>query len=363
MKTCALALAVLLPLTSLRAQGGVLLQGIIDLEGWSTDTGSTFLTRNNGHPGGLARLQLWSAFEPLRGLVFYGLAEIEDGPALDGDERFEAALYQAGVRYTFSTAAVIDVGKMPSPVGAFAARRFSTRNPLIGEPDGYPTTYPAGIQFSGSMKQFDYRVAAVSLPVSHPGYVPDPEWAVRPAIGVGITPMVGLHLGASASWGPYLNGHVDASHLAGRSWQSYQQRLTALDAAFSRGYVELHGEWAQSGYDVPGASTVSGATWYGEAKVTLGPRLFAAVRYEDNNYPFILPVGQTTWIAVPVDFHNVEGGLGYRLSPLLIAKLSYRTDHWNLTPAQHSVLGPGGHALAFQLSQAFDVLSMFDGPR
>ncbi len=44
-------------------------------------------------------------------------------------------------------------------VGTFAARRFSTRNPLIGEPDGYPIEYPVGVELSGSGARFDYRVA------------------------------------------------------------------------------------------------------------------------------------------------------------------------------------------------------------
>ena len=48
------------------AQSPALLQGIVDGEGWSTNASSNLLTRNAGRPSGLARVQLWGAFEPVR---------------------------------------------------------------------------------------------------------------------------------------------------------------------------------------------------------------------------------------------------------------------------------------------------------
>ena len=48
------------------------------------------------------------------------------------------------------------------------------------------------------------------------------------------------------------------------------------------------------------------------------------------------------------------------VSAALIAKVSYRADRWQRTPAVYAFIGPGGHALALQLSQSFDVLEMFE---
>jgi hypothetical protein len=342
----------------------VLVQGIADAEFWSTDSNSNLLTKNLGHPGTLGRLTLWGAFEPWRGLVIYAQGEGAFGSAQNNLGRIDADLDQAGVRYTLSPAFVIDAGKMPGVVGTFAARRFSTRNPLIGEPDGYPIQYPVGLEFSGTYKQFDYRLAAVSLPVFHAGYVPIPTAALRPAVGAGFTPFTGLRIGGSATWGPYLNSSFTSAQLAGQSWQHYQQRIVALDLAYSRDYLEVHAEWGQGAYDVPGmADAVTGVTWYGEAKYALGPRFFVAARYEVNNYPFISPAGPTAWIGALTGFFDTEIGVGYRVSASLLAKLSYRSDHWNITQAQRAFLGPGGGALAVQLSQSFDVLGMFDGGR
>jgi hypothetical protein len=346
---------------ALRAQGGVLVQGIADVEFWSTDSGSNLLTRNFGRPGALGRLDLWGAAEPWRGMVFYAQGEAAGGPAQNSTGRIDAGFEQLGVRYSPSTAFVLDLGKMPGIVGTFAARRFSTRNPLIGLPDGYPIEYPVGVEVSGSGRHFDYRVAAVSLPVFHPGYVPDPTAALRPAIGAGFTPFTGLRVGGSATWGPYLNASLPATLLDGQPWQHYQQRIGALDLAYSHDYLEVHAEWARGSYDVPTfTNAVSGETWYVEGKYTFGARLFVALRAERNDYPFIRPASATVWTGRPTDFDDGEFGVGYRVNASLLTKVSYRLDQWHLTPAEAPFLGSGGHALAVQLSQAFDVLALFD---
>ena len=77
MRVAAILLALALGSSTAFAQGGILVQGIADLEGWSTDTMSTLLRRNRGSPGALARLLLWSAAEPLPRLVFYAQADLE----------------------------------------------------------------------------------------------------------------------------------------------------------------------------------------------------------------------------------------------------------------------------------------------
>jgi hypothetical protein len=293
--------------------------------------------------------------------VFFAQGEAVGGSAQNNQGRVDASFEQLGVRYAPSAAFVLDLGKMPSLVGTFAARRFSTRNPLIGEPDGYPIEYPVGVEVSGTAARFDYRAAAVSLPVFHPGYVPDPTAALRPALGAGFTPLVGLRIGGSATWGPYLNASLAPALLDGRPWQHYQQRIGALDLAYSHGYLEVHAEWAHGSYDVPGfTDAVSGETWYVEGKYALGPRVFIAARAERNDYPFIRPAGPAVWTGRATDFDDGELGIGYRVSASLLTKLSYRADQWHLTPAEATFLGPGGHALAVQVSQSFDLLALFD---
>ncbi len=346
----------------LRAQGGVLLQGIADVEGWKTDTGSRLLTRAGGRAAMLGRLTLWGAIEPIRDVFVFGQAYAEGGRARPDTPDVEVYYEQFGVRWTPATWFVLDAGRIAHPVGAFAPRRFSNRNPLIGIPDGYPLVYPEGAQVSGTARGFDWRAALVDLPLSHEGYVPEATKRWRPAVGGGYTVATGIRIGASATWGPYLNDAFAPAVLAGQSWTAYHQRILAMDAQVNRGYVELRGEWGRGSYDVPGRSDpVTGTTWYGEAKVTLAPRWFVAGRLEHNAYPFVALFG-TSWAARTTTFDDLELGVGYRVTAALLAKVSWRGDRWQVDPSLAGILGPGGHALAVQLSQSFDVMDWIDRP-
>jgi len=353
-------LLVALSASAARAQSGFLLQGIADGEAWTTSNSSNLLTRNAGHPAGLGRLELWGAAEPLTGLVFYAEGSGEGGPA-----RFERGtsiyLNQLGVRYATTPAFVVDVGKMMPVIGAFAPRVFSTRNPLIGVPDGYTVQYPVGAKISGHAGIFDYRAAMVSLPTTHVGYEPEPTPRVRPAIGGGITPMIGLRLGGSFTVGSYLNKDDAPSIPAGTTWSDYHQRVAAFDASYARGYLETHFEAARGTYDVPLRGSITGFTYYGEAKYTFTPRFFLATRAERNDYPFIraATVAGGSYASRLTDFVDGEFGGGYRVSTSTLIKMSVRGDRWWVKPGG-GFKGQGGAAFALQISQAFDVLDWFD---
>ena len=344
-----------------RAQLPILLEGVADGEFWSTTAYSNLLTRNAGRASGLGRLQLWTAIEPLPGLVFFGQGEAEGGRGSTNTQGNSVAFSaeQYGVRYALSPAFVIDAGKLQPIVGNFAARRFSNRNPLIGTPDGYSLEYPMGVEVSGERHYIDYRVAMVSLPPSHEEYVPSPDARLRPAIGGGITPMPGLRIGGSFTVGSYLNHTYTATQLHDKPWSDYDQRVVALDAAYSHGYLETHFEAARASYDVPGRDhALMGYTYYGEAKYTLTPRFFVATRLERNHYPFIR-AGATNWTARLTDFVDGEAGVGYRVTASTVVKASVRADRWWVPPGAAGFLGQGGPALAMQVSQSFDAMSWF----
>ena len=339
-----------------RAQGGAMLQGVADVELWKTDAGSRLLARNDGRAAWLGRVHLWGAWEPVLGLTFYALGEVEGGPA---EGHSEVAVDQAGVRWTRSSAFVADAGIINSPVGAFAARRLSTRNPLIGSPDGYPVTYPLGLQLSGAGRVLDWRVAVVSLPVTHESYMPAPGAAARPAAGVGITPTTGLRIGASWTAGPYLNGDLTSALLAGEDWASYGQQVAAIDVQASRGYLEVWAEAGRSSYELPTvARPLRGVAGYAETRYTFSPRWYVAARAERNDYPYVEAVDDA-WEVTSADVRNVEAGFGFRPSSHQLLKVTWRRDQWHVAPELRAYL-PAGHAIAVQFSQAFDVLAIAD---
>ncbi|HEX2780135.1 MAG TPA: hypothetical protein VHM30_11585 [Gemmatimonadaceae bacterium] len=341
-------------------QERILVQGILDIEGWSTDSASRLLARNEGRASGLARLCVWSAFEPVSGVVAYLQMEVAGGSALE--EGTEVGIEQGGLRYTRSRALVVDAGMIAPIVGMYANRHLSTRNPLIGEPDGYVVAYPLGVRVSGKTETLDYRIGVISLPVYNERYMPEPTATPHIAAGAGVTPHPGVRVGVSGTIGPWLDDATPAAALDGRSWRGYEQRVAAADAEWSVGYLDLRGELAHAWHEVPGHSKmVHGTSWYGEGSYAFTPRVFAALRVERNDYPYLKPVG-TRWPARSMVVGNGEVGAGYRLAAGQALKVSYRRDRWGVPSAGGRQL-PDGHALAVQLSTAFDLLDLIASAR
>jgi hypothetical protein len=96
---------------------------------------------------------------------------------------------------------------------------------------------------------------------------------------------------------------------------------------------------------------------YAEATVTLSPRFFVAARVERYRYARVRPNGAPAWRGTETTQQNGELGVGYRLWPGTLVKLSYRLDHW---PDDHSL---DGHAVAVQFSQWLDLGGVFAGRR
>jgi hypothetical protein len=344
----AAALSVAAPI-ALAAQDWLGVHALFDVEAWRSAGRSTLLSRPEPRAL-LGRAFLFGVAAPRRGI------ELQIGMELEGatdEAEAEVELDHVALRFLPSPYASIEIGKFAQPVGTFAARRFSTSNPLIGRPDGYPVTYPLGAMVSGAVGRFDYRAALVSLPPTNTAYVPEPGHAIHPVVGAGVTPLIGLRIGASWTVGPYLSKDDEAALPTGTRWQDFQARVVAADLRFARGYLELFAELAASWYEVPNlANEVKGTTYYVEAKYTWSPRFFTAVRFERNLYAFIQNTG-TSWRARATDFVDGEAGIGFRFSAHTLVKASYRKDDWDIQPGQEAFLGEGW-AAALQISYWLD---------
>lgn len=345
------------PMTS--AEERLRVEGLLDAEYWNTQGDSRLLQRNEDDPAGVGRLRLWAIGEFMPRFQGFVMGDIEGGDAtLEGET--EVDLEQAFLRYTFATRhLVLDAGKIVTPIGNFPRRYLSSTNPLIGVPAGYSVNYPVGVQISGAAGTFDYRVAVMDRPVVNEAWVPEGDSAIRPAVAAGWTPVVGTRIGAFATRGTYLGEGIDPFLVPGDRWQDFDQTLYGLDAQFSRGYFEFNGEWTRSGYEVPGVGTVRGIAYFVEPKYTFTPRLFAALRYERNDYAFVLPLYPGGWLGTTAKFASCEVGVGYRILPDLIVKAAYRQDHWY---EQDHAFFPDGRSVAVQISYAFDVNSWVRRP-
>lgn len=356
--TAVIVFALLLAPTPVPAQDWLLIEGIFDGQLSDTDPDSRRLSHNGGDVAPAGQLLIWTVAQVTAGLQFYVLTEAEAEGTVDGSET-EFEFEQVALRYTVPSGHTqIEAGKLLTPIGGFAKRRLSTTNPLIGRPDSYNVSYPLGVQVSGLLSKVDYVAALVDKPLVNDRYVPEPDPALRPALAAGVTISTGFRLGSYYTWGPYLNRDVGSLLPPGTGWKAPEQRVLGFEAEFSRGHLELYGELILSSYEVPThTSTVDGTAYYLEVKYTWSPRFFTAIRFEQNDYAFIRAKAGSAWVAKTVEFHDTEAGVGYRLSPRTLLKVSYRADRW----AGRSDLN--GHALAAQISYRFDVRSWFERKR
>jgi hypothetical protein len=338
--------------------------GLLDSEVWKTDGASRFLSRNDGDAAPAARLRLWAVGDFLPRLQGYVLGEVEGGKGSD-EGKTEHELEQAYLRYSFRPPLrlTIEAGQLATPIGNFSRRYLSSVNPLIGSPDNYTLSYPLGLQVGGKAARLDYRVSLLDRPFVNTDWTPEPGRALRPALAVGLTPVVGTRLGAYATRGPYLGPKVAPMLPAGDAWEDFRQVVYGIDAQFSRGYFELNADIARSSYEVPAvAQSVRGLVYFIEPKYTWTPRFFTALRLERNDYPFIMPLGPGVWLAATTDLYDGEVGAGYRFGPGAILKVAYRRDYWRVDPSMKSFF-PDGYSISAQLSYRFDVNSWFERPR
>lgn len=360
------ALVLLLPLllcaggTPAQADERWLLHGLFDAELWDTDDGSRLLSKNEGDTAAAGVLRLWAVTEPVQQLRIVLLGEFSGGNAQDEDG-VESELEQAYVRYSFGKRMLVEAGRIVTPIGDFPARHLSPVNPLIGAPTGYEVDYPVGVQWAGAVSLLDFRLAVVDGPLGNTAYVPEPDSAARPALSLGLTPVVGLRFGGYYTGGPYLNADVDLG-VVDASWRDFSQEVAGGELQFSRGHFELHADYNVSRFDVPGYDdTLEGNAVYVEPKYTWSPRWFTAVRLEKNEYVY---VGEQEYglIARVVRVDDVEIGTGYRFGRDTLLKISYRFDDWHVSEEESSFL-PDGQAFAVQFSRQFDVRGWFDRPR
>ena len=354
------------------AGDSLLVEGILDAEVHRFNEYEFAPLSSDSSTFTLGQLQLWSAWQISSGVQMYALGEIatvETG----GNRETDAEIQQAALRYSgnsgnSSAFYFIEAGKIVPPIATASERRLSTQNPLIGQPDLLYAQYPLGMQVAGSAAWLDYRAALVDLPPIDPEYLPsDPGSALRPDVGLGVTPFTGLRLGLAYTNGPYLNNNVSADLPPGSGWKDYDQRVWGIEFQFSRGYAELNSELVFTRYDVPFQSESTDVMGYFvEFKYTLTPRFYCAFRLGRNEYPLVYDGGASYWFAQKVTVHDVEIGLGYRFSPDTQLKLAYRHDYGDEAYGYGAYgneysgaveLYPLGYSLSLQLSHHFDLMS------
>jgi hypothetical protein len=263
----------------------------------------------------------------------------------------------------------IQAGRIPPVFGAFARRSYPQDNPLIGSPlayqyltslrpDAIPATADDLLQMRGHGWQVSYPVGnpephngvpvvaaerwdtGVEMRVGRPRF----EAAAAYTVGSLSSPRVqddngGRQVAGRVSWHPVPAFAVAVSAADGRFVADGvrqarpdappgddDQRAWGIDAEASWGRWLVRGEFVASRWKLPPLDApqirdaLESRAGYVEAKIRLGPRLYAAVRGDQLRFSSIAgSSGTTTWDA---NVSRVEYGVGYTVRRGFVVKAS-----------------------------------------
>ncbi len=306
------------------------------------------------------RMGVSGVYRPATWLSFVGELRSED---LESPTPYAAYVRVRPWRHRFFD---IQAGRIPPVFGSFGRRQYETGNPVIGyplayqyltslRPDAIPATaddvlrmrsrgwrssFPIGAALPGpgipliSGFQWDtgvemtWKAGMVELAgsvtngtLSNPRFTDDND-GKQLAARVGVTPAVGLILGASAARGAWLSRTVAPDS------QPAQESFGA-DAEYSRDHWIVRWElvWSRWGFPHPllpsDTNTLDAVGTWVEGRYRVSPRIFLAGRADHLGFSTLYgaTIGQSglPWDA-PV--RRVEGSIGYYVQRNVVVRTS-----------------------------------------
>lgn len=247
-------------------------------------------------------------------------------------------------------------GKIPWPIGTWAPRTYSNKNPLVTSPlmyqhhtslrwdetpagpaellsaagtgydgadygggsgaVGMPIVDDYGWDFGvvalGTVSRFEFSGGATN---SAPGWGAPGEDANhgKAYMGrVGFVPTAGLRMGVSAAQGAYLGEWVTFSLPAGKTEADYKQSLVMADLAWERGHLELRAEGFRNEWETPYCGTLSSNGGYAEGRYAFDNGIWLAARAEGMRHSDLTDGVITRPWDDEVD--RLDTCLGYRIS-------------------------------------------------
>ncbi len=258
----------------------------------------------------------------------------------------------------------LEAGLIRIPFGTWGPRTYSDNNPLVGIPLGYgyhtalivyrntlqkspaellsyrgrggdpsptfgissglPLVYDncwsSGLLFFGGNGKWEYITGALAGSLSNPSIELKRS---RPQISgrVGFSPALGLTLGSSFGYGPYLTKANENDLPAGGTINEYNQTIFGWDINFERGKLTSHAEAMYNRWTHPYVSEpLDVYAGYVEERYKFATQFFFAVRYDRIEFSKIAdPSGGASVWDFPL--YRVETGLGYRLDRNVTIKL------------------------------------------
>jgi hypothetical protein len=261
----------------------------------------------------------------------------------------------------------LQAGKIPWPIGTWAPRTYSNKNPLVGVPliyqyhtsllpdeitnnpdallsqagqgnfeggpfgdKGMPIVYDrwwdVGLVALGSIRPVEFSLGVTNGTPGSSQAGRDNNLGKSFMGRFGLAPTPGLRFGVSGSIGPYLPTSPGGDPLpAGAKATDFDQRLLMADIEYLVGHAELRAEGTVNTWETPflGDLTVHG--YYVEGKYSFPVGLYLAARWDQLLFS---DIQGSTGPPRPWDDNvsRFEGGAGYRVLHPLTAKLVYQMD-------------------------------------
>jgi hypothetical protein len=238
------------------------------------------------------------------------------------DREVEIQTLQAFVGYTRSADSksfLVKAGQLSSAFGSFLPRYDDAANPLIDWPSAYGYYYKpvsfsgvAGVEIDASIHQLDTRFQIVNSSPMNPQGLRSADQHLQWAGGAGYTVRQGLRIGFSAYHGPFMRQSSRFLSAGDRS-ADYPATGVGVDLQWAKGRWSFNGEWQHFDFPYPRLATLAAQHGYGEAKLVLTPRFYAAVRAGYQNYTYLAP-----------DRQNYDFVVGYRPNRFQLLKVGYQ---------------------------------------
>jgi hypothetical protein len=180
---------------------------------------------------------------------------------------------------------MVRAGFLQSSFGGFLLRYDDAVNPLVLAPPSYGYYYKpvtmtglAGAQVDATLGRFDFRAQVANASPANPRGIFGNEQHANWAGGLGFTLRQGFRLGASVYRGPYLDRDEPFFFPHESPPRELPATAFGIDGEWGAGHWNLYGEaqWFTFPYHV--IPTFRENSAYLEARRTLAPRWYAAIR-------------------------------------------------------------------------------------
>lgn len=255
------------------------------------------------------------------------------------DGQWRGQMYELALRYERPGAIGyrIEAGQLPSPLGLSLLENRPNLNPVVSQhstlylplprfESGTPTnfllaaSYPLGAQITVSGKKWDARAAVTDgSPVRGRAFfgANKPPRMANVIVGAGLTPHIGIRVGASVAHGGYAGSREVRNPARGDRDASVAQ----VEGEWSFGHTRMAAEYLWTEREMAVGEARAHGGW-AEVTQAIRPRWFVAARYDDQ---------RTLWTSLTDNlprletYRRLETAVGYRLTPELTLRGSYMT--------------------------------------